>query len=46
MEALRSLTSSDFSQLLSILGNEVINHIYEADCPEGGRERPRAASRR
>lgn len=40
------LTSSLSLQLLCILGNDVINEIYEARCPEGGRDKPRADSRR
>lgn len=46
LKAPRSLTRSNSPQLLSILGNDVINQIYEAERPEEGRERPRAASRR
>lgn len=40
------LTSSLSLQLLCILGNDVINEIYEARCPEGGGDKPRADSRR
>lgn len=40
------LTRSNSLQLLCILGNDVINQIYEARCPEEGLDKPRADSRR
>ncbi|TWW77744.1 BAR_ACAPs and ArfGap_ACAP domain-containing protein [Takifugu flavidus] len=50
LSKVRSLTLDSWEaeqlKLLSILGNDVINEIYEARCLEEGRAKPRAHSRR
>uniref|UniRef100_H3D0T3 Arf-GAP with coiled-coil, ANK repeat and PH domain-containing protein n=1 Tax=Tetraodon nigroviridis TaxID=99883 RepID=H3D0T3_TETNG len=50
LSKVRSLTLDSWEpeqlKLLCILGNDVINQIYEARCPEEGRDKPRADSQR